>query len=237
MKKYHFIFCLFLTGLACSDPEVKNPDKETFNDPDWLKLEIPNGMGAYAVAGSIDGTLLVTTLTKAYYTVDQGKTWKESFDFHGPVPGLLERHDTIFSLVGQGVDQQGYPCASMPQYFTLDHGGSWKHNLSDLQLKRRIGRATTSSGTEYFLKANTTPVSPGANTFYVNPTDVVMKSATGDRNISFPYKHNMFNLHVDSDNRLYIAASGGTYEQETNTFYCCTNDMPAIVYVSKHPMP
>lgn len=234
MRKSLFIFSLIL--IACTDQDVSPVVETGFNDPNWLKLEIPNGREAYAITGSIDDTLLVTTWTKAYYTADQGETWKESYDFHGPVPGLLERNDTIFSLEGHGQDLQGFEYASIAQYFTLDHGNRWKYTYHP-QLRQRIGVVTSSSGTEYFLKKNITPFSPGSTSGYVNPTDIMKRSAAGVEGISFPYKHNIQNLYIDSESRLYIAASGGIYDEKTNTFSCCVNDAPAIVYVSKRPIP
>lgn len=45
-----------------------------FNDPNWLKLEVPAGGIVSAVAGSMEDTLLVTTTyNKSYYSADRGK--------------------------------------------------------------------------------------------------------------------------------------------------------------------
>jgi hypothetical protein len=236
MKKHIVILSLFL--IACStDNEAPKPDVEEFNDPNWLKLEIPNGKEAYSVAGNIDDTLLVSTWMKTFYTTDQGKTWIESRNFNGPVMGLLERNDTIFPLLSHAFDEQGYPYASLAEHFTVDHGNSWKYGHHP-ELKQKIGRATSSTGIEYVLKENTTPVSPGSASFYVNPTEIMKHFSNGPvMNLTFPYKHKILNLHVDSEDRLYIAASGGVYQEQNNSFYCCTDDRPAIVYVSKYPIP
>lgn len=234
MRKYFYFFSLLIL-IACSeDHHVPEKDNE-FNDPDWFKLEIPTGREAYAIAGSIDDTLLVSTWTKVYYTTDQGKTWKESRDFQGPVMGFLERNDTIFALRASGLDGQGQNYATLAQYLTTDHGKNWEYKPQS-QLKKRIGSTTASSGAEYFLKENMTPDSPGSTSGYVNPTDIMKHYGADAFNISFPYKHNILNLHVDSEDRLYIAASGGIYNEERNTFYCCDDSMPAIVYVSKRAM-
>jgi hypothetical protein len=233
MKKCFYFFAL--VAIACTDHTPEN--NNVFNDPNWFKLEIPAGREAFAVAGSIDDTLLVSTWTKVYYTADQGKTWKESRDFQGPVMGFLERNDTIFSLRAGGstVDQQGHSYASLAQYCTVDHGISWKY-IYEPHLKKRIRSVTASSGTEYFLKENLTPFTPGYSGGYINPTDVMIRSGADAVNISFPYKHQIHNLHIDSEDRLYIIASGGIHNEERNTFYCCDDTMPAIVYVSKRPM-
>jgi hypothetical protein len=231
MKKCTLIFILILA--ACVDHDIPY---NGFDDPDWLRLEIPTGREAYSIAGNIDDTLLVATLFKVFYSIDQGSTWTESFNFHGPVMALLESNDTIFALESRGIDAEGFPFASLAQRFTRDHGKIWMHNTHNQQLKHRIGSVTSTSGVEYFLKANTTPVSPGSTTAWINPTDIMKKSDTGTESISFPYKHNILNLHMDSNDRLYIAASGGLYEEATNTFYCCDDSMSAIVYVSKRSM-
>jgi hypothetical protein len=63
------------------------------------------------------------------------------------------------------------------------------------------------------------------------------KSASGEESVSFQYKHNMLNLHIDAKERLYIAASGGIYQPESNTFFCCAANLPAILYVSKKSRP
>ncbi|MEK6480644.1 hypothetical protein WJR50_24080 [Catalinimonas sp. 4WD22] len=42
---------------------------------------------------------------------------------------------------------------------------------------------------------------------------------------------------MDSQDRLYVAASGGVHIEEDNTIFCCTNDTPAIVYISRYPLP
>jgi hypothetical protein len=233
MKKYFYFFTLLILLAACADHTPEN--KLEFNDPDWLKLEIPTGREAYAIAGSIDDTLLVSTWTKVYYTADQGKTWKESRDFQGPVMGFLDRNDTIFSLRASGLDEQGHNYACLAQYLTTDHGNSWKYNPQS-QLMKRIGSTTASSGAEYFLKENMTPNSPGSTSGYVNPTDIMKRYDADAFNISFPYKHMILNLHIDSEDRLYVAASGGIHNEEGNTFYCCDDSMPAIVYVSKRSM-
>jgi hypothetical protein len=154
MKKYLTIVALLLA--ACADHNNPTIDNE-FNDLHWLKLENPKCREAYTVAGSIDDTLLVATLTEAYYTIDQGKTSIESFNFQGPIMALGASNDTIFALQAYSIDQQGYERASLAQYFTVDHGNSWKHTFYP-HMYQRIGHVISSSGIEYFLRKNTTPL-------------------------------------------------------------------------------
>lgn len=230
MKKYPLILMLLLAACSADDHD------HVVNDPDWLKLEIPNAREAFAVAGNIDDTLMVTTWTKAYYTIDQGKTWVESYDFQGPVMGLLEKSDTIFSLHGTLFNVDGFKYAASGRRYTVDYGDSWTYTHRP-ELQQRIGSVKSSSGIEYFLKENLTPVEEGSNTFTVNPTDIMARSAGGEESrIQFPYKHNILNLYMDMEDRLYIIASGGVYREETNSFLCCSEEMSAIVYVSRQGM-
>jgi hypothetical protein len=232
MKKYPLILITLLIA-ACGSDDV---DKAG-NDPDWLKIEIPNAREAFAAVGNIDDTLIVTTWIKAYYTTDHGKTWVESYDFQGPVAGLLEKGDTIISLHGTLFALDGYKYASSGLRYTVDFGNTWERMYRP-DLKQRIGVVRSSSDTEYYLKENLTPIEPGSNTFTVNPTDIMKKSVDGAiEQIQFPYKHNILNLYIDSEDRLYIVASGGIYQEETNGFLCCADDMSAIVYVSKRANP
>lgn len=229
MKKCTLVFIMVM--IAC-DHEL--PEK-SFNDPDWIKLEIPNAREAYAIAGNIDDTLLVGALYRGYYTADQGKTWHESYDFSTTVSGLLERNDSIFTLFSRVTYPDGSLYASSAYHFTKDHGHTWNRNIRNLHVQKRIGSVISTSNVEYFLKVNTTPVSPGSTTSWINPTDIMRMSSAGAEPIAFPYKHNILNLHMDSNDRLYIAASGGRYVEANNTFECC-DDLPAIIYVSKRPM-
>jgi hypothetical protein len=218
----------------------------TAEDPNWIRLEIPNGWEAYAIAGDIDKTLLVTTWTKAYYTSDQGKTWQESKDFHGHVPGLFVLRDTVFSLEASGQDQTGQPYASLARYFTADYGRTWQsiaqryttHVGYDFysQLSLPVGVVKTADGIIYRIKQNGTPVEPGSTSLYTNPSELQKEDRFGVQTLRLPFAHKMYNLHLDAGNRLYITASGGTFDQN-NRLYCCENKTPAIVYVSRKPLP
>ena len=71
---------------SCAKKEV--PDEPvTFNDPNWMRIEIPDGKEAHAVYGSIDDTLMVSTLTEIYQTTNKGKTWLKTKVNHQPIYG------------------------------------------------------------------------------------------------------------------------------------------------------
>ncbi|WP_207436187.1 hypothetical protein [Sabulibacter ruber] len=240
MKKLCTLLTGFLFLLSCTKEDPVSELK--VEDEDWLKLEIPNGREAYAIAGDIDNVLLVSTWTKAYYTADKGKTWQEAHDFSGPVPGLFARNDTIFALKVTSNDAQGQKYATLGQFFTPDFGKTWHRYYTiyrgdALHSLHPIGIARSSGGVTYRIKENTTPVSAGSATSYLNPSEIIREDNAVQKAVRFPFKHIINNLHVDGNDRLYVAASGGEYLAEKNTFRCCAPEMPAIIYVSKKPLP
>lgn len=242
-KAYLFLACLF-TVLSCvqNDKSVVTPAQPA-EDPDWIKLEIPTGREAYAIAGDIDKTLLVTTWTKAYYSTDRGKSWQQSKDFQGRIPGLLVRNDTTFALHITSHDRQGNVLGAWDAlYFSPDYGKTWayypqyyKQYLDDI---KPIGSIKSATGTTYTIQSKTTPIASGSPSAYINPSALKKQDATGqEQSVRFPFSHQLINLHLDTQNRLYVAASGGTYQSATNSFFCCDDTMPAIVYVSRRPLP
>lgn len=230
--------CFF--SCTSNDPSPTPPQEEY---SDWIMLEVPTGRVAYAVAGDIDKTLLVTTWTKAYYTTDRGKTWHESKNFNGPVPGLLVRNDTTFAMEAfSGTLKDKERFATLGQYFTADYGKTWHYypryyKESALHVRQPIGHIVSPTGISYWVKNITTPTFPNSVTYYINPSEIIKEDATGQQSIQFPFKAELKNLYLDTSNRLYVAASGGTYTKKDNTFYCCTDNMPAVIYVSKKPLP
>ncbi|MBC3795202.1 hypothetical protein [Spirosoma utsteinense] len=243
MRKSSLLLLALTVASSCTNNNIQNVTPHVIReDPDWIRLEIPKGREAYAIAGDIDKTLLVTTWTKAYYTTDRGKTWKESKNFNGPVPGLLVRNDTTFSMEARAFSQQGdLVGANIVNYFTANYGETWesyfkyyKEYLSEI---KPIGRVKSTKGSIYYIKSNSTPTAAGSSSAYVNPSEVIREDSRGQQAIPFPFKQNLLNLHIDVQNRLYIAASGGTYQSENNTFSCCADDMSAIIFISKKPVP
>ena len=242
MKKLLLLLCIAFGVGSC-----KKENSLAMEDPDWIRLEIPTGQEAYAIAGDVDKTLLVTTWTKAYYSTDRGKTWQESKNFQGPVPGLLVRNDTVFALKASGRNNEGQRFATMTTYCTIDYGVSWRSCAEYFptpagyafysDLVQPIGIAQTSTGISYRIKENLTPLSSGSNSSHINPSEIRREDNYGQQTVRFPFKHNLLNLYLDSSNHLYVAASGSTFVEQTNGFYCCDDKMPAIVYVSKKPLP
>ena len=60
MRKLYTLPILALTLLSCNNSDNIDPIDEN-RLQDWLALEIPEGREAFAIAGEISDTLLVTT--------------------------------------------------------------------------------------------------------------------------------------------------------------------------------
>lgn len=243
MRNIFLLLATFMAAASCvqNDSRVVQPVGTT-EDPDWIKLEIPTGREAYAIAGDLNKTLLVTTWTKAYYTTDQGRTWKESKNFDGPIPGLLVRNDTTFALHITRYDRQGKLLGAWDAlHFTADYGRTWeyysKYYKNYLDDVKPIGTVKSPTGTVYTIQSHSTPTGPGSTTAFINPSEIKKQDGLSQETIRFPFKHRLINLHLDSQNRLYVAASGSTYQPENNGFFCCTDTMRAVVYVSRRPFP
>ena len=238
MKKLVLIITAISFIIASCKKDNKSPIVTNQEDPNWIKLEIPNGNVAYAVAGNIDDTLLVTTYTKAYFTTDKGKTWQESKNFNGPIQGLYTNKDTVMSLLlTGGLELEGTAKASVAEYYTLDMGKSWNRYL-DYQRAQNIIKPigivqSAQNKVTYELKYNTKPVSANSNAYTHGPTSILKDG----KSLDIPFKVRIENLYMDGNDRLYVAASGGVYDQEKDTFIFKEGNTPAVVYVSRKALP
>lgn len=238
MKKLVLIITGISFIIASCKKDNKSPVVTDQEDPNWIKLEIPKGNAAYAVAGNINDTLLVTTLTTAYFTTDKGKTWQESKNFNGPIQGLYTNKDTVMSLLlTGGLELEGTAKASLAQYYTLDMGKSWNryldyHRAQQIIIPIGIVQSAQSKIT-YELKYNTKPVSANSNAYTHGPTTILRDG----KSIDLPFKVRIENLYMDSNDRLYVAAAGGVYNQEKDAFTYNGDNTPAVVYVSRKAMP
>ncbi|RYF66950.1 MAG: hypothetical protein EOO39_22130, partial [Cytophagaceae bacterium] len=67
MKKGLLWLAALTAMLSCGQQDPASPSPaQPEQDPNWIKLSIPTGREAFAIAGDIDKTLLVSTWTKAY---------------------------------------------------------------------------------------------------------------------------------------------------------------------------
>ncbi|UYZ63700.1 beta propeller repeat protein [Hymenobacter weizhouensis] len=236
---------LALLAAGCQKKE-NQPAPRKAEDPDWIKLELPDnvwsedvGDNAYAITGDIERTLLVATTTHVYATTDQGKTWQVSHDFQGPLAGLLHRNDTVFALPFFGRNSQGEKIALHATKFTTDFGKTWFHTsiTSRLYYAYRdlvipIGR-TAAAGVAYQIKENT---APGSSSRLI-ASDLLRSTGGGQTAVRLPGRHYLMNLHLDAQNRLYVAASGLRFDPSTGEAINPTVGRRAVVYVSRRPLP
>lgn len=224
------LFCFF--AIACEDHAIY---VEEF--PDWVKLSIPHGQQAFAIAGDIEKTLLVTTQTKAYYTTDLGQSWIESKDFQGPVKALLQRGDTVVAMFGELQYENEVTTASTGYLYTLDFGKSWHYDESGSYLKRvvPIGIAVSDWGVKYRI---TPEIMPGIDSLHVAPSQIEKWPHENNQwgPLALPLKVKANNIYLDAKGRLYVAAYSGVY-QEQRGIAKCDSKSPAWVFISKRPLP
>ncbi|NHA07090.1 hypothetical protein G7092_25045 [Mucilaginibacter sp. HC2] len=238
MKKLVLIITAIAFIIVSCKKDNSSSVVKTQEDPNWIKLEIPNGNAAYAVAGNIDGTLLVTTKAKAYFTTDQGKTWQESKNFNGPIQGLYASKDTVLALLATGgLELEGTLKASIAQFYTLDMGKSWNRYL-DYQRAQKISKPigivqSAQNKVTYELKYNTKPASANSNAYVHGPTTILKDG----QSINLPFQVRIENLYMDSNDRLYVAASGNIYNQEKGDFIYNGDNTSAVIYVSRKALP
>lgn len=206
-------------------------------DPNWIRLEAPTGGQAMDVAGSIDSVLFIATTYAIYKTSDAGRSWERIRSDHTGPQGLYLRRDTLWRLTSRGGTPAVKTISGRFAYYTVDGGKTWKQDTNSVELRRQINSVTAPEGTVYTVKENATPIPNTIGSAYVNPSDIERQAKHGNsRLVAFPYKHVITSLLLDSKNRLYVAVSG-THIVETNRIYCCPDDSPSVVYVSRNPLP
>ncbi len=242
MKYKALLLTLALLAGACRKAET--PPAE---DPTWLKLEIPTpriGDQALAVTGSLDQTLLVTTTVGIYSTVDRGKTWQLRSAVGQRVWGLLPRHDTIFALIGYRANKNDKFAATEPDYFTTDFGQTWEYTRSVLPAAKyysivqpyaQVGAA----GVSYRVQDNWVPDPVAGPTSEIKRASNLLRTTTAGKPqiVRLPGQHYFNNLHLDVQNRLYVTASSLRFDETTGEPQEETRASPAVVYISRQPLP
>jgi hypothetical protein len=234
IKKLIPILSILLIG-SCEflDSEPKFVQDEYEN---WWVLQVPNGESAYAISGSIDDVLVVSTITKVYATDDAGESWDEVADFSGPMPGLLERNDTlfIFSAVGE---RDNFRFATEMTRFSLDKGYTWledeKNTYSDLSVPIKYVEAENEIS--YKIKQNYLTID-GDTSNYLTTSDIEKTVDGYTEALELPFAYILNNLHLDKEKRLYVAASFGEVQEDGKVSGGDRNS-PALVFVSKNPLP
>ena len=248
MPKYAaFVLTALALATACQRHSAETPTPTPAEDPDWIRLEIPGEREAPAVAGSLDGTLLVTTYTHAYVTADQGRTWQQTKNFFGSVEGLVTRHDTVVALrsvVGDLYDKS----AVHAELFTTDYGRTWQDitSITDprgtlARLRQSVGRVQAINGPAYRVKFNYTPFAPGSSSYYSEPSDLVKIEGGSQTTLRAPAKLVFRNLQLDARNRLYVTAASCAHRTALTDCPDCQpgngQQSPAVVFISRKPLP
>ncbi|SHG61607.1 beta propeller repeat protein [Pedobacter caeni] len=221
---------------SCAKKEV--PDQPlSLDDPNWTKIEIADGKEAHAVYGSIDDTLMVSTLTEIYLTTDKGKTWLKTKTNHQPVYGFLSVKDTIFALQAITMkDMNNQRLATFGSYFSLDKGFTWdwcsKFNISE---KRSKAYATVSldNQTEIKLKENLEPIGGNPNHNYVLKSEIEVVKNGSSKILQVPFDNQITNLHLDKSGRLYVSATNDIHDKKTGKYLSTEKNRPAIIFISK----
>ncbi|HLK96365.1 MAG TPA: hypothetical protein VK364_01225 [Hymenobacter sp.] len=241
MKPLFLLLSVGILAAACQKKEVEPVGAE---DPDWIKLEVPSelsGDEAHAIVGDIDRTLLVSTYTHVYATSDRGKTWQKSPNFYGPMRGLVLRNDTIFALMVSGLNSLGEGIVSYADRYTPDYGQTWASTAGVYPyneyrtMSQVIGRVEAASIT-YRTQENTRPI-PNSTARRVLASSLLRIDGSRQTLLRLPIGHYLNGLHLDAQNRLYVAASGLRFDTSTGEAINPTVGRPGVVYISRRPLP
>lgn len=239
MNKVFLSIVYLLLFLSCKKTETdRSNDEIKFDDSIWNRISVPNAGEIHAVAGNLDDTLLVTTMTKAYFTVDRGLTWKESKNFNGPVPGLLTIKDTIYALLATSTDETSKKSyAGISSYYTLNRGLTWSlSSYSNRYRSMQTGMAMTSNKYAFRLNYHSGSDINGRGSSYVLRTTISKADNNGnDISFSHPIDKQPLNLYIDSKDRLYVACSGGEITKLGTIIGPSVFDT-AYIYVTKGPV-
>lgn len=244
MNRLRLLLAAGLLLGACQKNETGPQEPE---DPDWLRLTVPtnytrNADEAYAVAGSLNQTLLVATKIAIYSSADQGQSWQASRQSAIRTWGLLERGDTVFVLGTGTTDQQGHSLAISADDFTTNYGRTWTGTgvlpppFDPHALQLPIGRVAK-AGVAYELVPIKEPIT--ATSYRILGYDLLRTAGARQTKVRLPLPHRHYlNLHLDARNYLYVTASGFLVDDVTNEIVPDkTAASTAVVYVSRRPLP
>jgi len=244
MKKLALTLLIVLAFISCKKTEEEKTVIQPRVFENWIELIIPNGGEALAIAGDISDTLLVSTSSGIYYTIDSGQSWQLSQDFNTMFYDIIERSDTIFLLehtLGNLKDYNGsinienVKYSKMCTNFTTDFGKTWQYdnNQRFIDLESPIGITESKSGVVYRLIHDLNWLTDDSYT--VNFSDIQMYNNSRWQTIDFPLDYELKNLHVDKNNILYVTAETYNYYKEFN-LQVPDQNLPALIYVYKLPV-
>ncbi|HEX8330832.1 MAG TPA: hypothetical protein VF629_25095 [Hymenobacter sp.] len=243
MKRFLPLLFIGLLAAACQKDDPKLAPREA-EDPDWIKLEIPtkfSGDEAYSIIGDIDKTLVVSTKAQVYVSSDRGKTWQETQNSAGAMFGFVMRNDTIFSLNFSGTDSQGRKTAINAEFYSTNFGQTWARFtlLPNGYYKARafsqpIGQLT--AGSVAYRTQENFQAMPNSSSKLVLASDLLRSAGGTETPVRLPSRHYLNGLHLDAQRRLYVGASGLRFDDKGKAIDP-TVSWPAVVYVSRQPLP
>jgi len=225
---------LALSLAACQKDDDALPQPEY---ADWYALRSPDDRAIEAVAGDIDGTLVITTRYEIYYTKDRGKTWRKSkYSNNLGLFGFYQQQDTLLTLNGGAGsalnDQIEY--ATSPSHYSVDQGVTWQpyRNWRRAYFEPRVPRnqVAATSGTLYSIEYLLTPISPNSTTSRVDYIGI--QTSTG-QHLTLPQDHQITSIAFDAKSRLYVTASAPLCGGRETFKYCDKSN--GTLYVSKKP--
>jgi len=229
----------FLLTLGACQKDDKDDAQPEYAD--WYALRAPDARAIEAVAGDIDGTLVITTRFKVYQTTDRGRTWRTSdYNVGNGVFGFAQQQDTLLLLtsgLGSVVDNTSTAYAASPSHFSLDQGLTWKpyrnwQRAAHFEPRVALNRVTTASGTEYSIDILLTPTGPQSGSSYIETVGI--RSSAGQK-LTLPQEHQINSLYTDKKSRLYVAASAPLCGRREAFKFC--GEQNGVLYVSKEPQP
>lgn len=221
---------------ACSKEKTMEKT-QVFNDPNWTRVEIPDGREAHAVYGDLDGTLMVSTFTSIYQTIDKGKTWTKTKENHQPVYGFLSVKDTIFALEANFLkDKSDQRMASYSSSFSLNNGLNWlQADQYKVNKDRKQPLAFISLLNQIIisLKEHLEPISGNANASYVLKNSIEINNLGKTQILNVPFDNQITNLYIDNKGRLYVSATNAIHDKDSGKYIETEDSGAAIIYISK----
>ncbi|WP_443939113.1 hypothetical protein [Pedobacter sp. MW01-1-1] len=223
--------------LSSCDKKNIFDEPQTFNDPNWIRIEIADGKEAHAVYGSIDDTLMVSTLDAIRQTTDKGKTWRLAKTNNQPIYSFLAKADTIFALKANFLkSQSNQAIASYSDYFSLNNGVTWLNaDIFDVSKQRsqEYGIVHPNNQITLRIKENLEPINGNPAYNYVLKSDIeIIKNGT-TKILDIPFNNQITNLHLDKKGRLYISATSSIHDKTSKKYADYEKAGSAIIYISK----
>ena len=246
MKNALYLFVLSIL-FSCQKKDLDSVAPEYEN---WHVLKSPIDRPIEGIWGNYDKTLLISTTFSIYRSTDRGKNWESVYEYgagsgKSSVFGIVQYRDTLFTMQGKVLGNYGEFLTNANQY-SVDDGKSWqayrKYNpffnpvnyrdSEEVQKILRTDQVTDSEGTSYQIYRD----------FLDDPVNQLGRFETPGvinsygRRTNLPQLHQLSNLYLDAEERLYITGSDAVCRREPFAF-CNSKGGRGVVYISKRSLP